>query len=67
MTPSAADVLRLLSEALADDARRVLRALADPSLSPEPALERLALTCWNAATLLCDELGRRAVLAEEKR
>jgi hypothetical protein len=60
VSPTAADVLRLLAEALADDARRVLRALADSSLSPEPALERLALTAWNAAVMLCDELKRRA-------
>jgi hypothetical protein len=61
MTPPAADVLRLLAEALADDARRVWAAVtALPPGSVDAHLIHMVLAATNAAKVLADELKRRA-------
>jgi hypothetical protein len=68
MTPPAADVLRLLAEALADDARRVWAAVrALPPGSVDTHLVRMVLAATNASKVLADELGRQAAQAEEPR
>jgi hypothetical protein len=68
VTAPAADVLRLLAEALADDARRVWAAvMALPPGTVDARLVHMALAATNSAKALSDELGRRAALAEEPR
>jgi hypothetical protein len=66
MSPPAADVLRLLSEALADDARRVWAAVrALPPGSVDARLMHMVLAATNAAKVLSDELKRRATKTEQ--
>jgi hypothetical protein len=68
MSPTAADVLRLLAEALADDARRVWAAVrALPPGSADAPLLHMVLAATNSAKVLADELKRRAARAEETR
>jgi hypothetical protein len=68
MTVPAADVLRLLAEALADDASRVWAAVrALPPGSADALLVHMVLAATNAAKVLADEVRRRAALAEETR